>query len=559
MSRARIYVRNLAANWFGYGANLVVMFFISPFVVHSLGDVRYGVWSLLMSLTGYLGLVEIGTRAGLGRYINYYLGRGDIPKANGIINTALAIFAVVGVLLLVVASGLGAFLGMIFTKIPEAFVPGARIVLLLVALNLWLSFIQAAFRQILTAFERFDLINATAVMVLGLRTAGTVVALTNGGGITSLALVHVGSSLVAVVATAILARRTFPELRLSKSGASGERFRELFGFSIWAFVGNIAMNLLWWTDATVITILLGPAMVTFYSIPLMLVHYGRGVVGQFATILGPHTIKASSVGDFRELRDILRWGSKVNMLLAIPMFAGMIFFGGQFIELWMGRRYSASGPILMLLAIPQLVVQATRAGWGIINGLGYVRFAATMALVQGLINLGLTLLFVMAMGLGLQGVALGTMVPMVVFNVVMGGFVLRWIRYPAREFISDNVLRYIYCTMAFSLICYLAGLLPVASNWPSFVLKVAAALALFLPLSIYLLFGKDERQRMRRAIHGVFSRAEGLKADAYPRADAEEAVSPAGPRQPERKEGDSGFVQPVAGGDDVPGLQERHE
>ena len=26
MSKARIYARNLAANWIGYGANLVVMF-----------------------------------------------------------------------------------------------------------------------------------------------------------------------------------------------------------------------------------------------------------------------------------------------------------------------------------------------------------------------------------------------------------------------------------------------------------------------------------------------------------------------------------------------------
>ena len=40
MSRARIYARNLTANWVGYAANLAVMFFMSPFVVHTLGDVQ---------------------------------------------------------------------------------------------------------------------------------------------------------------------------------------------------------------------------------------------------------------------------------------------------------------------------------------------------------------------------------------------------------------------------------------------------------------------------------------------------------------------------------------
>lgn len=43
MSKAGIYARNLAANWIGYGANPVVMFFLSPFVVRSLGDTAYGV------------------------------------------------------------------------------------------------------------------------------------------------------------------------------------------------------------------------------------------------------------------------------------------------------------------------------------------------------------------------------------------------------------------------------------------------------------------------------------------------------------------------------------
>ena len=71
MSKSRIYARNLGANWIGYGANLAVMFFMSPFVVHSLGNARYGVWTLLTSLTGYLGLVDIGVRGGTGRYINY--------------------------------------------------------------------------------------------------------------------------------------------------------------------------------------------------------------------------------------------------------------------------------------------------------------------------------------------------------------------------------------------------------------------------------------------------------------------------------------------------------
>ena len=36
MSRAGVHVRNLLASWLGVSANLVVFFFLSPFVVNTL-------------------------------------------------------------------------------------------------------------------------------------------------------------------------------------------------------------------------------------------------------------------------------------------------------------------------------------------------------------------------------------------------------------------------------------------------------------------------------------------------------------------------------------------
>ena len=41
MSKARVYARNLTANWIGYVANIVVMFFLTPFVIHELGRTGY--------------------------------------------------------------------------------------------------------------------------------------------------------------------------------------------------------------------------------------------------------------------------------------------------------------------------------------------------------------------------------------------------------------------------------------------------------------------------------------------------------------------------------------
>ncbi len=43
----------------------MVAFFLTPFVVNSLGSTAYGIWVLLMSLTGYYGLLDLGVSAAL--------------------------------------------------------------------------------------------------------------------------------------------------------------------------------------------------------------------------------------------------------------------------------------------------------------------------------------------------------------------------------------------------------------------------------------------------------------------------------------------------------------
>ena len=162
------YARNLSANWIGYGANLAVAFFMSPFIVHSLGNTRYGVWTLLTSLTGYLGLVDIGVRGGTGRYINYHLGRGEDEEVSNVVSTSLLFYALISVMVFAASAVLAFFFGDIFPKIQPEFANEARWVLLLLGLNVWVGFFSSTFSQLLTAAERFDLEMISDVIVLAL-------------------------------------------------------------------------------------------------------------------------------------------------------------------------------------------------------------------------------------------------------------------------------------------------------------------------------------------------------------------------------------------------------
>jgi len=80
-------------NWSALVVNLVVMFFLSPFVVHTLGKMEYGIWSLLTVLTGYMGIMDLGVRASTGRHVILYLGKDDHEKIDHTIRTSLGFFS----------------------------------------------------------------------------------------------------------------------------------------------------------------------------------------------------------------------------------------------------------------------------------------------------------------------------------------------------------------------------------------------------------------------------------------------------------------------------------
>src|SRR5207249_1908173 len=62
-------LRNIFSNWAGFICSSIISFFLSPFVVHHLGNSAYGIWILMGSLTGYLGLLNLGVRGAVTKYV----------------------------------------------------------------------------------------------------------------------------------------------------------------------------------------------------------------------------------------------------------------------------------------------------------------------------------------------------------------------------------------------------------------------------------------------------------------------------------------------------------
>ena len=176
-----------------YLAQIVVLFFLTPFVVFSLGDRMYGFWTLVCTLIGYYGLLDLGLSYAVNRYIAGAIGAEDKDECNRVFNTAFILFLMFGFVALGISVILAALTPFI-TKSPSDAALFIKVILIL-GVNMAVELPLRVFLGVLTSEIRFDIISGLQLLSLVLRTTLIVLALLLGYKVLALALVTVLSSI----------------------------------------------------------------------------------------------------------------------------------------------------------------------------------------------------------------------------------------------------------------------------------------------------------------------------------------------------------------------------
>src|SRR6516225_1877204 len=94
--------KNVGSSWISLGVSILVGVFLSPFILHRLGDTAFGIWVLIFSVTGYYGLFDLGIRSSVIRYVSTYTATNDREGLGKLINTSLVTYTAIGTAALMV-------------------------------------------------------------------------------------------------------------------------------------------------------------------------------------------------------------------------------------------------------------------------------------------------------------------------------------------------------------------------------------------------------------------------------------------------------------------------
>jgi O-antigen/teichoic acid export membrane protein len=156
---------NTVLNLFGLAVPLAVGFVTIPLVVRALGNVRFGILSLVWVVFGYFGLFDLGMGRTTTKYIADALGRKEPEKLPGYLWTAVLMQTAIGIVAALLCWLAAPLIVRRVLNIPEGFIDETILTIRLVGLSLPLMFVSSSFRGVLEAAQRFDLVNAVKVPV----------------------------------------------------------------------------------------------------------------------------------------------------------------------------------------------------------------------------------------------------------------------------------------------------------------------------------------------------------------------------------------------------------
>lgn len=498
MNRHRVILLGSALRVVSVGSATLIGFFLMPFLVHRLGDRMYGYWALVGAVLGYYGILDLGITPAVQFQVAKAIGERNGESPNRALSTAVVAFAVLGLIALAITILVAACCPLFIPNPADAGV--FRAVLVIMGINVAFGFPGRAFVGAVNAHLRNDLSALVTIFVSILRTSLIVGVILKGGGLISLALVSLLTDLPWFLAHYLILHRIQKGLRISITLADRSTFKELFDYGRFTVINQVGDQLRFAIDGWMVAAFVGVAAVAHYTIASRLANYFLVFVISAVGLLPPWFSQLLGNRDHDGIRKVLALGTRFAAALSTIILVSLVLYGRAFIFTWMGPSYvDAYWPSIILVAA-MFCDLAQQPSVGYLQGVFQHRYLAFQTLAEGVANFVLSIYW--ARSHGMIGVAMGTLVPMVVAKLflqppyVCRSAGLSLARYYIKDFGAGVVAP---ALSGVALWAFLLRRLELSSLWEVCLVVVLQAFVCAL-ISFYFVFGSEDKRRVLNAL-----------------------------------------------------------
>lgn len=371
-----------------------ISLFYTPIYLGLLGQSEYGLISTAGSLTTYLSLLSMGVGGSYIRFNAQARANNDKEKEyklNGMFQT---IYFVISGITLVVGAVLVFLSSYIFqANYTDQELIEIKLIMICTVIQFVVTFCFNTTAMSLQAYEQFIFIRICLLISCILQPIINIFALYLGGKAVTVSVISLIVSFVTYFVYYIYAKKKIG-LKFVFHSFDKSVFKSIFVFSSFLFLNSITDQLTFSTDNLVLGVVSGSVAVAIYAVGSSFKGYFMSFSTSVSSVFAPQVNKlVAEKHDMRELDDIFIRVGRVQFYIVSLILTGYIFFGYQFIFLWVGNEYSDSFVIGLFLMLSVTVPCFQNVGLEIQKAKNMHKARSIVYFLIAIINVLLTIPF----------------------------------------------------------------------------------------------------------------------------------------------------------------------
>jgi len=420
MGNNKQIAKNILFSFLSYGINILISFFLTPYLIKTVGKEAYSFFPLVNSMIGYTEIITASIGSMIGRYITMAYYGDDIEETNGYFNSAItaylgfsAFFCVIGLIIIVFIDSV--------LNIPDGLTGQVQFLFALALLGYCINLCTKLLgigtyvknRLDLSSLASFttNIIYVLMIFVLFALFQPTIV---------FISIASFVSVLVGVGFNSYFKRRFLPEITFQpKKYFSWKKIRTVLNSGIWMSINSLSSIFTTTVDLLLTNIFISASVTGDFSIsktiPTFITTLSLFV---FNTFTANFNILYAKKKYNELLHEVKKSMVIISFLISIPIGYFMVN-SDYFFQLWVPSAYTSDMVWLSLIALILTATGfSTNALYGIYTITDNRKIPTLVLLVTGIANMILVFVLLKYTHMGVYAIAISSAITLGLRNII---------------------------------------------------------------------------------------------------------------------------------------------
>ena len=477
--------------------NIVSGLLFTPFLIETLGQTSYGLYTIAISLIT-LFMLDFGLGAAISKYISEYIVKKAYDQIAQLLGMIYKLYLLIDFILALVLIMLYVLLGSIFTGLTASELEIFRTIFIIVAIFTVLSFPFLSLNGILIANESFQALKLFELFQKVMTLLLMVTFLLLNQSLLTLILIHAIIGIVVIILKVFYIKK-FTKITIQFKTNNHQLIKTIFRVSIWATIIAISERLMFTLSPSILGIVSTTSMIALFGVASAIEGYLYVVANAINGFFLPKITRIYQQEHSKEnMFNLFVKLGRLQLIVILLVFTGFIILGQLFINLWLGDTYQDVYYLAIILMLPSIFYFPQELGNQALMVNNKLKLQSYVFIIMAFINV--LLAFVLGRMYGALGAVMSIFIAYTFRTVAMNIIYQKHLHLSLAQYYKKTYVPFIVPLFITLIVGFILMYLMNNHNWIQFIINGSIITIIFI-ISLYAFtLNQEEKSTLRHVI-----------------------------------------------------------